>query len=401
MRILVAFGTRPEAVKCFPVVEALRRRQELEVVVCVSAQHRRILDQVMELVGLRSDYDLELMRAAPSLTDITCDVLREFGKVVEKVRPDRVLVQGDTTTTMAAALAAAYRKVPVGHIEAGLRSGDISSPWPEEANRRMVTVLADLHFAPTKTARDNLLEENVPADRIHVTGNTVIDALSAITRRLGPADRASPDIETVVSAAREGGKRLILVTAHRRENWGEGIRQICSAMLGLAERGDVLIALPVHPNPNVRGPIYEALAGRGAVRLLDPLDYLSFVDLMRRSHLILTDSGGVQEEAAALGKPVLVLRDTTERPEGIEAGAARLVGLDAQRVIAETERLLDSEAAYRRMSEARNPYGDGRAAERIAAIIATGRRQPAHGLRGGSRNGVGVDENTFRAGDPM
>jgi UDP-N-acetylglucosamine 2-epimerase (non-hydrolysing) len=370
MRVLVVIGTRPEAIKCFPVVDALRRRAGLEVIVCATAQHRHILDQVMRLVGLKADFDLSLMRAEPTLTDITGDVLRGLGAVLKKTRPSRVLVQGDTTTTMATALAAFYQQIPLGHIEAGLRTGSLRSPWPEEANRRIVGALADLHFAPTQQARTNLLKENVPPDRVHVTGNTAIDALLTIKRRLEAKDHTSHAIKEMIAEARAHNRRLILITAHRRENWGEGIRQICSVARGLARRRDVQIVIPVHPNPNVRGPIFQELLGRDGISLLKPLDYLSFVDLMRRCHLILTDSGGVQEEAPALAKPVLVLRDTTERPEGVATGAARLVGVAPERVIAEAERLLDHEDEYRSMSQARNPYGDGNAANRIAAIVA-------------------------------
>ncbi len=371
MRVLVLIGTRPEAVKCFPVVEALKRHGGFEAVVCVSAQHRHILDQTLRLVGLVPDYDLELMRAAPTLTDITCDVLRRFGDVLEKVQPDRVLVQGDTTTAIAGTLSAFYHHIPVGHIEAGLRTRNLLSPWPEEGNRRIISVFADLHFAPTEEARANLIAENVRSEDIHVTGNTAIDALFAITRRLELAGETNPAIEPVISELRAGGKRLVLMTAHRRENWGEGIENVCQIALRLAARGDVHIALPVHPNPNVSRPVHQALAGQSGVSLLEPLDYLAFIDLMRRAHIILTDSGGVQEEAPSLDKPVLVLRDTTERPEGIAAGTARLVGLDPARVIAEAVRLLDDQAEYRIMSQARNPYGDGNAADRIAAIIAS------------------------------
>jgi UDP-N-acetylglucosamine 2-epimerase (non-hydrolysing) len=378
MHLLLVIGTRPEAIKCFPVVEALRQRAGLEVSICVSAQHRQILDQVLDLVGLEPDYDLEVMRSAPTLTDTTCDVLQRLGDVLDKAQPHRVLVQGDTTTTFAAALAAFYRKIPVAHIEAGLRTHNILSPWPEEANRRIVSSLADLHFAPTPGARANLLAENVSSDRIFVTGNTVIDALRAIVRRLDARKSVSPLIEPVVSKLQSGGRRLILITTHRRENWGNGLRGICQAAIGLAARGDVHIAIPVHPNPNVRKLIHEELAGRSAISLLAPLDYVSFVDLMRRSHIVLTDSGGVQEEAPALNKPVLILRDTTERPEGVAAGASKLVGLHPAQIIAAAEGLLDDEAEYTKMSHAPNPFGDGLAAERIAQILedAAGKSRP-------------------------
>jgi UDP-N-acetylglucosamine 2-epimerase (non-hydrolysing) len=375
MRVLVAFGTRPEAVKCFPVIEALRVRWPKDVTVCVTAQHRASLDQVLELVGIEPDFDLDLMRPAPTLTDITCDVLRGMGEVLDTVRPECVLVQGDTTTAMGTALAALYRMIPVAHIEAGLRTHDILSPWPEEANRRIISVLSSVHFAPTSQARENLLKENVFPERIHVTGNTIIDALHAIERRLDMAGNLDPSVAEVVDRANAAGERLVLVTAHRRENWGEGIRSICDVARRLAARTDVHVVVPVHPNPNVHVPIHQELSEVPGVSLLRPLDYLSFVDLMRRSWLILTDSGGVQEEAPALGKPVLVLRKETERPEGVAAGAAALVGVEPSHVVREAERLLDDEAAFQAMSRPRNIYGDGKAAHRIATILTT---QPLH-----------------------
>lgn len=373
MKILVAFGTRPEAIKCFPVVEELKVRPGIEVVTCTTAQHRQILDQVLELVGMKPDIDLQLMRERPTLTDITVDVMQRVGEVLGEVRPDRVLVQGDTTTTMATTIAAFYRHIPVGHIEAGLRTNTILSPWPEEANRRIVSVIADMHFAPTTTARDNLLRENVPAAAVLTTGNTVIDALQSVRDRL----RARPDLPLPnhprLAELMESGRRLILMTAHRRENWGAGIDAICRAALRLADRGDVFVALPVHPNPNVRDPIRAALGTHPAICLLDPLGYAEFVVMLDRAHLVLTDSGGVQEEAPALGKPVLVLRDTTERPEGIAAGCARLVGADTDAIVTEAARLLDDPAAYAAMSQVSNPYGDGTAARQIVdAILARG-----------------------------
>ena len=370
MKVLVVFGTRPEAIKCFPVVKALQAREGVEVVTCTTAQHRHILDQVLTITGLEVDIDLQLMRAKPSLTDITVDVLEQLGKVMDEVRPDRLLVQGDTTTTMAAAIAAFYRKIPVGHIEAGLRTNSILSPFPEEANRRMVSVIADQHFAPTEVTRANLLRENVPDDRIYVTGNTVIDALHTIKRRLdnGEIDHLVPP--DAVRNVLAGERRVILLTAHRRENWGYGISQICKVAKTLADRGDVQIVYPVHPNPNVREPVYDALGKQANVVLMEPLDYASFIAVLDRCTLVLTDSGGVQEEAPALGKPVLVLRDTTERPEGIDAGAARLVGLDADTVLGHATELLDDAQAYRAMSEVRIPFGDGFAAERIVDAIA-------------------------------
>jgi len=374
MKILVVFGTRPEAIKCFPVVEELKSRAGVEAVTCTTAQHRKILDQVLELVGLTPDIDLHLMRERPSLTDITTDVLHRIGEVIDEVRPDRLLVQGDTTTTMAATLAAFYRHVPVGHIEAGLRTNTILSPWPEEANRRIVSVIADMHFAPTDTARDNLLRENVPAGSVLTTGNTVIDALQSVRDRLRA--RAAPPLpeHPRLAGLMESGRKLVLMTAHRRENWGAGIDAICDAALRLAAREDVFIALPVHPNPHVREPILKALGDHPAICLLDPLGYAEFVVMLDRAHLVMTDSGGVQEEAPALGKPVLVLRDTTERPEGVAAGCAKLVGAaDGAAIAAEAARLLDDPAAYAAMSQVSNPYGDGTAARQIVdAILARG-----------------------------
>lgn len=371
MKVLVVFGTRPEAVKCFPVVLELQKQPGVEVTVCVTAQHRELLDRVLEPLGLAPNFDLDLMRAAPTLTDITGDVLRRVGEVLDEVKPDRVLVQGDTTTTMATALAAYYRRIPVGHVEAGLRSGDNYSPWPEEINRKIVGAIADMHFAPTEQARQNLLKENIPDSRIHVTGNTVIDALFEIRARMNGHGAEDPNVRKVIDAVAGGNKRLILVTSHRRENWGKGIEQICLALKRLAARGDVHIAFPVHPNPNVRQTVYDNLGAQPGISLVEPLDYLPFVELMGRAHLILTDSGGVQEEAPALGKPVLVLRDTTERPEGIAAGNAILVGVSADRIVHEASRLLDDEDAYKSMSRSRNPYGDGLAARRIAEHVKT------------------------------
>ncbi len=369
MKILIVFGTRPEAVKCFPVVRELSKREGTQVKVCVTAQHREILDQVLQPLGLEPNYDLNLMRPSPTLTDITSDVLKAIGEVLDAEKPDRVLVQGDTTTTMATALAAYYRRIPVGHVEAGLRSGDNYSPWPEEVNRKVVSTIANMHFAPTPEARDNLLKENIPESQIKVTGNTVIDALFEIKGRLNGLQHFHPALAPVQKALKSGNKRIIMVTSHRRENWGEGLRQICRALRTLANRGDVHIVYPVHPNPKVRDTVFAILGDHRHVSLIPPLDYLPFVELMCRSHLILTDSGGVQEEAPALGKPVLVLRTTTERPEGIASGNAILVGVDEKRIVRETERLLDDECAYRAMSQARNPYGDGNAAKRITEHV--------------------------------
>jgi UDP-N-acetylglucosamine 2-epimerase (non-hydrolysing) len=367
MNILVVFGTRPEALKCFPVVNELRKKDDLSVKVCVTAQHRHLLDQILQLVDLVPDYDLDLMRAHPTLTDITADVLSAVGKVLDQERPDRVLVQGDTTTTMATALAAFYRKIRVGHIEAGLRSWDNYSPWPEEVNRKIVSAIADLHFAPTVQARDNLLRENIPAKQIRVTGNTSIDALFEIRRRLHEGEHFDDAVQRILTASRHA--RILLVTVHRRENWGKGLKDICAALLELAARGDIRIVLPVHPNPNVHGPVHEMLGAHPHITLIEPLDYLPFIALMDAAYLVLTDSGGVQEEAPALGKPVLVLRNTTERPEGIAAGNALLVGTSTADIATAANRLLDDSEAYRVMSQASNPYGDGTAAAQIVEFL--------------------------------
>ena len=378
MKILVVFGTRPEAIKCFPVIEELKSRPGVEVVTCTTAQHRHILDQVLELVGLVPDIDLNLMRERPTLSDITVDVLQRLGEVLQDVKPDRLLVQGDTTTAMTAALAAFYHHVPVGHIEAGLRTNSILSPYPEEANRRMVSVVTDMHFAPTTNARDNLLRENVAADDVFVTGNTVIDALQSVRDRLRLRDKLPLPDHPRLGPLMNSDRKLLLVTAHRRENWGSGIAAICEAARSLAEREDVFVALPVHPNPHVHDPIHAALGDHPAICLLEPLGYAEFVVMLDRAHLVLTDSGGVQEEAPGLGKPVLVLRDTTERPEGIEAGCAQLVPpVDGQAIMTKAAQLLDDPAAYAAMSKVRNPYGDGSAAKQIAdAILARGTDRP-------------------------
>jgi UDP-N-acetylglucosamine 2-epimerase (non-hydrolysing) len=369
MKILVAFGTRPEAIKCFPVIAELKSRPDVTVVTCVTAQHRHILDQVLQQVQLTPDIDLNLMREKPTLTDITADVTVKMSEVLAAERPDLVLVQGDTTTAMAASLAAFYNGIAVGHIEAGLRTNDILSPWPEEANRRIISVLAELHFVPTEFSRENLLRENVDKAKVYLTGNTVIDALRSILKQLHASGAKISLNSDPLSALMEGDKRLLLVTAHRRENWGEGIAAICDAALRLVARGDVFIVLPVHPNPRVSEPIRAALGNHPDICLLDPLGYADFVLILDRAAIVLTDSGGVQEEAPALGKPVLVLRDTTERPEGVASGNARLVGLNPDVIVAETMKLLDDQREYAAMSKVNNPYGDGTAAQKIADAI--------------------------------
>jgi UDP-N-acetylglucosamine 2-epimerase (non-hydrolysing) len=370
MRVLTVFGTRPEAIKMAPLVLRLQATAGVDSRVCVTAQHRQMLDQVLQLFEIRPDHDLDLMRPGQGLTSITTEILRSLKPVLEQERPDIVLVHGDTTTTFAATLAAFYQRVPVGHVEAGLRTGNLYSPWPEEANRRLTGALARLHFAPTAVSRENLLRENVPAERIVVTGNTVIDALLRVRAKL-EGDAALQQRFAAQFPFLRAGARMLLITGHRRENFGDGFERICRAIATLARRhADLDLVYPVHLNPNVREPVQRLLSGIANVHLIEPQDYLPFVYLMTRSTVILSDSGGIQEEAPALGKPVLVMRDTTERPEAIEAGTARLVGTDEASIAGGVSLLLEDAAEYRRMSIAHNPYGDGRACERIVAALA-------------------------------
>lgn len=367
--VAVVFGTRPEAIKMMPVVAALRDTPGICTRVVVTAQHRQMLDQVLDLFNVVPDEDLDLMAPGQSLPDLFSRILLGVSAVLQRDRPDLVLVHGDTSTTLATALAAFYAKVPVGHVEAGLRTGDLRAPWPEEANRRLTAPLSALHFAPTETARDNLLAEGVPDASISVTGNTVIDALLAVVARI----HASPGLAGGLAAGfpfLDDGKRLVLVTGHRRENFGAGFQQICDALRTLSERDDVQIVYPVHLNPNVQEPVKRLLADRGNIHLIPPQDYLPFVYLMTRAHLLLTDSGGIQEEAPSLGKPVLVMRDATERPEAVAAGTVLLVGTDSSRIVGGVRRLLDDAAFHAAMAHAHNPYGDGRAARRIAEVVA-------------------------------
>lgn len=354
-----------------PVVNALERTPGVESRVCVTAQHRDMLDQVLDLFRIKPDYDLDVMRSDQGLTHITAAVLTGLESVLVDFQPDRVLVHGDTTSTFAASLAAFYRKVPVGHVEAGLRTGDIYAPWPEEMNRKLADAIADLFFAPTESSKRNLLREGIDETRIVVTGNTVIDALFHVTRMISedPALRLNlearfPFLNGVKEHSR---RRMILVTGHRRENFGPGFERICQALATLSEREDVQIVYPVHLNPNVREPVARILGNRPSVHLIEPADYLGFVYLMSRCHLIITDSGGVQEEAPSLGKPVLVMRDVTERPEAVEAGTVTLVGTDGGKILDRANRLLDDAEEYANMSRAHNPYGDGRASQRIVA----------------------------------
>ncbi|GGA66946.1 UDP-N-acetylglucosamine 2-epimerase [Arenimonas soli] len=366
---MVVFGTRPEAIKMAPVVAALKATPGLETLVCVTAQHREMLDQVIELFDLQPDDDLDLMAPEQALPDLFARILTGMAAVLDARKPDLVLVHGDTSTALATALAAFYARVPVGHVEAGLRTGNLQAPWPEEANRRLTAPIAALHFAPTTRSRDNLVAENIPSGNIHITGNTVIDALLEVAGRI----ESDPGLARSLAARfpfLDPGKRLVLVTGHRRENFGDGFEQMCLAIRDLAERGDTQVVYPVHLNPRVQEPVNRILGDVGNVHLIEPQDYLPFVYLMSRAHLILTDSGGIQEEAPSLGKPVLVMRDTTERPEAVEAGTVRLVGTDRERIVGEAARLLDDAEAYAVMSRAHNPYGDGRSAERIAGIIA-------------------------------
>ena len=366
-KILVVFGTRPEAIKLFPVVAALRADPRFAPVVCVSAQHRGMLDQVLQIAGIVPEFDLDLMQPDQSLDALTAALLTGLGGVMDQVQPDRVLVQGDTATAMTGALAAYYRKLPVDHVEAGLRSGNIYHPWPEEVNRKIIGQIASLHFAPTEVSANTLIAEQVNAGRVHVTGNTVIDALHWVTERIAADPALASGLAEI--EARFAGKRIIGVTSHRRENFGGGLENIAEAVRQIAARPDVAVVFPVHPNPNVRRVMDAALAGLDNVALIEPLDYPNFARLLGLAEIMLTDSGGVQEEAPALGKPVLVMRETTERPEGVTAGTAKLVGTDTTTIVTELFNLLDDKAAYERMARAHNPFGDGHAAQRIVELL--------------------------------
>jgi UDP-N-acetylglucosamine 2-epimerase (non-hydrolysing) len=365
--ILIIFGTRPEAIKLFPVVAALKADARFKVRVCVSAQHRGMLDQVLEIAGIVPDHDLDLMKPDQTLDGLTAALLTGLGGVMDLEQPARVIVQGDTATAMCGALAAYYRKIPVDHVEAGLRSGDIYQPWPEEVNRKIIGTIASLHFAPTEVSAAALIAENVDPARVHVTGNTVIDALHWVTAQIA----AEPTLASGLAEleARFKGKRIIGVTSHRRENFGGGLENIAEAIRRIAARDDVAIIFPVHPNPNVRAVMDRALAGLGNVAMIEPLDYPHFAHLLSLAEIMLTDSGGVQEEAPALGKPVLVMRETTERPEGVTAGTAKLVGTDADTIVTEIFTLLDDKAAYEAMARAHNPFGDGQTARRIVELL--------------------------------
>lgn len=367
-RVMLVFGTRPEAIKMAPVVAALRKMPSLEVLVTVTAQHREMLDQVLDLFRIVPDEDLDVMEPGQTLPGLFAKILGGVTEVLARRRPDLVLVHGDTSTTLATALASFYARVPVGHVEAGLRTGNMHAPWPEEANRKLTAPLSALHFSPTEKSRANLLAEGLPNTRIFVTGNTVIDALLEVAEKI-QGDRELNAAQTAKLPFIDASKRLVLVTGHRRENFGEGFEQMCLAMRDIAERGDTQVVYPVHLNPNVQEPVRRILSGIDAVKLIEPLDYLPFVYLMSRAHIILTDSGGIQEEAPSLGKPVLVMRETTERPEAVDAGTVRLVGNSRQRIVEETSLLLDDAVVYDAMSRAHNPYGDGQASRRIAEHV--------------------------------
>ena len=369
MKVLTVFGTRPEAIKMAPLVHALAKDPHFEAKVCVTAQHREMLDQVLKLFSIVPEYDLNIMQPGQGLTEITCRILEGLKPVLESFKPDVVLVHGDTTTTMAASLAAFYQRIPVGHVEAGMRTGDLSSPWPEEGNRTLTGHLATYHFAPTETSRQNLLRENIADNRITVTGHTVIDALFWVRDRV-LSDEALHNELTQRYPFLANGKKMILVTGHRRESFGRGFEQICHALAEIAANNpDVQIVYPVHLNPNVSEPVKRILGHVENVILIEPQDYLPFVWLMNRAWLILTDSGGIQEEAPSLGKPVLVMREMTERPEAVSAGTVCLVGTDSQRIVNEVTRLLQDESAYQAMSRAHNPYGDGHACHRILSAL--------------------------------
>lgn len=371
IKTLSVFGTRPEAIKMAPLALKLAADNRFDAHVCVTGQHREMLDQVLDLFELTPDYDLKIMKPGQDLTDLTTSILQGMRGVLAEVKPDIVLVHGDTATTFATTLAAYYQQIPVGHVEAGLRTGNIYSPWPEEANRKLTGALAELHFAPTDRSRQNLLEEGIAPAKVHVTGNTVIDALLEVVRKLEDSEQFRQQFAEQFDFL-DANRKLILVTGHRRESFGDGFERICQALHDTAAaHPDTQIVYPVHLNPNVLEPVKRLLSDIDNVYLIEPLDYLPFVYLMNRSHLILTDSGGIQEEAPSIGKPVLVMRDTTERPEAVEAGTVKLVGTDVECIVGEMHTLLTDTAAYEAMSYAHNPYGDGKACQRILETLAS------------------------------
>jgi UDP-N-acetylglucosamine 2-epimerase len=369
-KVLLVFGTRPEAIKMAPLALKLQQNtQEFETKVCVTGQHRQMLDQVLELFDLKPDFDLNLMKPGQTLSDVTSGVLKGLEQVFEQWIPDIILVHGDTATTFAASLAGYYHKIKIGHVEAGLRTGDLYSPWPEEANRKLTGVLANYHFAPTDSSYQNLIKENVKPETIIVTGNTVIDALLQVKDKVEKNQKLIDKFEQKFNFL-DKSKKLVLVTGHRRENFGQGFLNICAALANLAKRySDIQIVYPVHLNPNVQKPVNDLLSGIDNIFLIDPQDYLPFVYLMNRSYLILTDSGGIQEEAPSLGKPVLVMRDTTERPEAVEAGTVRLVGTDVNTIETAVSELLEDTSLYNAMADAYNPYGDGTACQQIIDFL--------------------------------
>jgi UDP-N-acetylglucosamine 2-epimerase (non-hydrolysing) len=368
MKVLTVFGTRPEAIKMAPLVHALAKHPDVDARVCVTAQHREMLDQVLNLFDIKPDYDLNLMKTGQTLNDITAGVLLELRSALKDFKPDVVLVHGDTTTTLAASLAAYYEQIKVGHVEAGLRTGNMYSPWPEEGNRKLTSVLTNYHFAPTALAQKNLIDEGITSG-ITVTGNTVIDALQMTNKKIQSNATLNTQLATQFPML-DNSKKLILVTGHRRESFGGGFERICQALVKTAKQHeDVEVLYPVHLNPNVREPVNRLLQGMGNVHLIEPQPYLPFVYLMNRAHIILTDSGGIQEEAPSLGKPVLVMRDTTERPEALDAGTVKLVGTDVDLILHEIDILLTDSDAYNAMSYAHNPYGDGKACQRIVDFL--------------------------------
>ena len=377
-KVMLVFGTRPEAIKMCPLVNELKSRQTLKTVVCVTGQHRQMLDQVLHLFDIQPDYDLNIMKAGQDLYDVTARVLTGMRDVLEEAKPDAVLVHGDTTTSTAAALASFYKQIPVGHVEAGLRTHDLYSPWPEELNRQITGRIAAYHFSPTELSRSNLLQENVADNKIFVTGNTVIDALHMVTQKLKSSDSMQMDLTAQLIGAGydvnrlQNGRKLVLITGHRRENFGDGFLSMCSAIRHLnGKYPDVDFVYPMHLNPNVRKPISEVFGAEPPSNMffIEPLDYLPFVFLMEKSTIVLTDSGGIQEEAPGLGKPVLVMRDTTERPEALKAGTVKLVGTDFDKIVSEVSLLLDDPVHYNAMSQAVNPYGDGMACPQILEAL--------------------------------
>lgn len=369
IKVLSVFGTRPEAIKMAPLVNLLKADPAIESRVCVTGQHREMLDQVLRLFDIVPEYDLAIMKAGQDLYDVSTSILLNIKPVLRDFQPDIVLVHGDTSTTFAAALACYYEKTAVGHVEAGLRTGNIYSPWPEEANRKLTGAITTLHFAPTDTSKQNLLNENTDPSKVFVTGNTVIDALHQVVTKIQQDTALSAEFASKFPYG-QNGRRMILVTGHRRESFGSGFENICAALKDIAAQfPDCDVVYPVHLNPNVREPVFRLLSNSGNVHLIEPQDYLPFVYLMSQSYLVLTDSGGIQEEAPSLGKPVLVMRDTTERPEAVAAGTVKLVGTDQAKIVSEVAKLMTDAAYYQSMSFAHNPYGDGKACERIVAAI--------------------------------